>query len=278
VVVYNGMKKVAFLGTGRIATALITSFIKKGIYKRSQIIATHHRANRAQDLAKLLSITVVTDNVEAVLASQIIYLCVRPLQVPRLVQEIAPAISKKHIVVSVAVGVPLSWLRKKLPLCNLIIHFHPPSVIFSNVPGISFIAYEKYPAKGSVNHVKAILSKLGETIIVPEKMMDKYAVFSGCSPAFFSRIAKIWQRIAMKSGIPQKHARKIIYSTFSGIGSSIDSQSLDLETLERLIATPGGVTKAGIKRLTQGDLSNILTATVKTCFNKIERVRSTFIG
>src|SRR5437879_5504851 len=107
----NFNQKLTFIGTGRMAGALINTLMKEKYCSPSQIIATHHNVASIKILEERIGIKVTNSNREAIESSEIIILCVRPQQFPILIDEIKPFIEKRHIIISIAIGVPIEWLR-----------------------------------------------------------------------------------------------------------------------------------------------------------------------
>lgn len=270
-------EKVAFIGTGRMASALISEFIRQKKYKSNQIIATHPKSNEFTKQLRKSDVEVIASNSEAVSQSKIVYLCIRPQDIHEMIEEFSDEINEKHTLISIAVGVPLAWLREKLPKCGSIFHIHPSSLVMASAPGISYITFEKNTPDSIQKQVDSIWKSLGDTIIVEEDEMDFCAVFSGMSPAFFSRLAIIWKKLAKQyGGFTNDEADKIVMYIFKGFGYAINEGKLNFENMEERIATPGGVTRAGIKALTEREFEKTLEEVVMSSLDRIKEIRSIY--
>src|SRR5215471_16604261 len=107
-------KKLAVLGAGKLGGILLRAFLKQGLFVPSQVIATVKHADRAAALAKELGISVTTENREAVKGADIILLTVKPQTVADVLQQIAPEIGAKTLLVSVAASVPTSYVEQQV--------------------------------------------------------------------------------------------------------------------------------------------------------------------
>ena len=258
------------------AKALITTLINEKYCSPSQIIATHHNVASINSLEKEIRVMVSSSNSKAIILSEIIILCVRPQQFPELINEIKPFIKDHHIIISIAVGVPIEWLRMEFPNCNSIFHIHPPSTIFASSKGISFIASEQKNLTDSNLIVKDIFESFGEVIFVPEVDIDNYAVFVGCSPAFISRMAANWINLAIENGIPKEVADKIIVATFQSVTNSLVNLNISLKDFENKITTPNGVTEMGLRVIEKYDLGNIFVEIINKSKDKIKKIKNIF--
>jgi pyrroline-5-carboxylate reductase len=255
-------------------SALIQTFLSRGILESEDILGTHHDPRRARQIHRALGITAVTDNRAAVARSDLVFLCVRPQQMPALLNEIADSILPRHTVVSVAVGVPLSWLRRRLPRCGGLFHVHPPSQLTTGATGLSFLARTRGSPAARLRQVTALFRGFGPVICVPEKRIDACAVFAGCGPAFWAHLGLLWTKLGGRFGIPPSIARQIVAATLSGLAKGTEGGTANLERLIENIATPGGITEAGIRFLDKARVEDILNAMVVHCLACIESMRS----
>src|SRR5687768_1077221 len=107
-------RKLAFLGTGNMAEALIRGLLKAKTAAPHDIMATARRAERAQEIAQAFGVRTTLDNLEACRDADVVMLCVKPQALDKLLVQIAPAIDARKLVISVAAGVPIAALERKL--------------------------------------------------------------------------------------------------------------------------------------------------------------------
>ncbi|MCK4788031.1 MAG: NAD(P)-binding domain-containing protein [Desulfobacteraceae bacterium] len=266
-----------FLGVGRMGSALIRAFLSVGLMDRSQIVGTHHDARRAQELTSSLGACILTDNTEAARRSRLLFLCVRPEQLPALVQEIRDHVGAEHIVVSIAVGVPLNWLRSNFPRAEAIVHLHPSSLLIGHVSAPSFAAYEAGTCQSVVQLIESILEPIGGAVSLPEATIDIIAVIAGCAPAFLAHWLTMWEEVAAEHGVGEDLAKSVTTNIIAGIAKMSSQRKLDMIEFEKGVSTPGGVTETGLKRLEEEGLKQILCEVMSDCLNRIQRIRQGFV-
>src|SRR5437868_73367 len=105
-------KKLAVLGTGKLGGILLRAYLKQGVFNSKNVTATVKHAEKATALAKDLGVSVTTENRKAVHGADIILLGVKPQVVGEVLKEIAPELSEKTLVISVAASVPTSYIEQ----------------------------------------------------------------------------------------------------------------------------------------------------------------------
>jgi pyrroline-5-carboxylate reductase len=107
-------KKLAVLGAGKLGGILLRAYLKQGLFSPKRVTATVKHGEKAAALAKELGVGVTNDNRKAVKDADIILLGVKPQVVGDVLQEIAPELNEKTLVISVAASVPTTYLEEKL--------------------------------------------------------------------------------------------------------------------------------------------------------------------
>ena len=97
--------RVAVLGAGKMGGILLQAFLKQKLFDPNLIHATVGHAERALALSTQWGVDVGTDNLKAASQADLILLGVKPFQVPALIEEIRPALSKDKTLISFAASV-----------------------------------------------------------------------------------------------------------------------------------------------------------------------------
>src|ERR1700731_3136236 len=92
--------RVAVLGAGKMGGILLQAFLKNNLLAADQIVATVQHPERALALSAQFGVEVTTDNLAAAKGANVILVGVKPIQVPALIEEINPALSRETLVVS----------------------------------------------------------------------------------------------------------------------------------------------------------------------------------
>ena len=104
-------KKLSFIGTGKMATALISCIYNKNLAK--QIIATNKNEGTLKKIKKQFNVQIDKDNKDAVRNSDIVFLCVKPQDIDTVLNEIKNAV-KNQLIVSIAAGIKTKHIESIL--------------------------------------------------------------------------------------------------------------------------------------------------------------------
>jgi pyrroline-5-carboxylate reductase len=104
------MTTFGFIGTGHLGSMLVHKFIETRAIKAENIIASNRTREKAEHLAKDLGIR-VGNNREAVGRSEVIFLCVRSLEIKAALKELSGLLKPEKLLVSAAVDFSLKDLE-----------------------------------------------------------------------------------------------------------------------------------------------------------------------
>ena len=105
---------IGFLGGGKMAAALAKGVVSAGLVKASNIRASDPFASGRSDFARQTGAKTTISNVEVVQGAHVLVLAVKPSHVAELLDEIRPFITPKHLLISIAAGVPIAKLEAGL--------------------------------------------------------------------------------------------------------------------------------------------------------------------
>src|SRR5438105_148713 len=113
-------KKIAFLGAGNMAEALVKGLLRAKSAEPEEILCTARRKPRAAELAERYGVRTSSDNKSAAADSEILVLSVKPQAMNKLLEEIASVVAPSgaraadKLVISIAAGVPIEAIERKL--------------------------------------------------------------------------------------------------------------------------------------------------------------------
>ncbi|MGE5308452.1 MAG: pyrroline-5-carboxylate reductase family protein [Deltaproteobacteria bacterium] len=193
-------------------------------------------------------------------------LAVKPQDFTAVLAQIGGA--GKATVISIAAGIPTAAIEKALPGSRVV-------RVMPNLPakvgkGMSCIARGKKAAQPDVTLTEQIFRKVGQVLVIDEKMMDAATAISGSGPGFFfdrvigqsgyeaqnygEHIFKEELReAAVAVGFDPKQALLLAKATTDGAVELMKSSGLPAETLRDRVTSKGGTTEAGLKALHQTD-------------------------
>ena len=107
-------EKIGFIGGGRMAEALIKGIIQSGLTGGEQLYVVDPDKKRRKFLHDTYGVNVF-DKSDPVLAAQIIILAVKPQIMALVLDEIGENVTGDHLLISIAAGIPLSFIEAALP-------------------------------------------------------------------------------------------------------------------------------------------------------------------
>src|SRR4029077_423110 len=97
---------------GKLGGILLRAYLKQDLFSPKNVTATVKHSEKASTLAKELRVSVTTDNRQAASVADIFLLGVKPQVVGDVLKEIAPELSEKTLVISVAASVPTTYIEQ----------------------------------------------------------------------------------------------------------------------------------------------------------------------
>jgi pyrroline-5-carboxylate reductase len=172
-----------FIGSGKMATALIKGMVRAGLAPIEAICASDPLREAREHLAADTGVTVFDTNRPAAERSDVLVLAVKPQQMRQALEELRPVVTASHLIVSVAAGVTIGSILECLGQDSRVIRVMPntPALI-----GEGASAYALGPRVGPEDEaiVNAFLCSVGVAVRVPESLLDAVTGLSGSGPAF----------------------------------------------------------------------------------------------
>ncbi len=254
--------RVAVLGTGKMGGILLQAFLKNNLLHPEQIVATVAHPERAVALSTQYSVEVSTDNLEAARDADVILLGVKPMQVPALVKEIRPALTKDKLLLSFAASVKTSAIEEAAGLEVAVIRAMPntPAMLAA---GITALCGGRYVSEAQLAIAQRIFGTVGRTVIVDEKHMDAVTGLSGSGPAFIYIIIEALAEAGVNVGLPRDIATQLAAQTTYGSARMVLETGYHPALLKDAVTTPAGCTVDGILELEEGGLRVTLIKAVK---------------
>lgn len=255
-------KKVAFLGGGAMAEAILTGMIKAGLTTLQNLLVSDPQKGRRDYLAGKLGVKVTDSNVEACSHGDLIILAVKPFMVEKVLREAGNSIKAGQIVVSIAAGIE----------SNFIAGFLAPGIpvirIMPNTPclvgeGASALALGNGAGPNEEALVREIFGSVGRTVTVKEEQINAVTGLSGSGPAYMYVILEALADGAVNMGLSCQDALTLAAQTMLGAAKMVLETGEHPGKLKDMVTTPGGTTIAGLYALEKKGLRGILMKAVK---------------
>jgi len=265
---------VAILGAGKMGGILLQAFLKQNLFAPEQIHATVGHAERALALSTQWGVDVSTNNLEAVKQADLILLGVKPFQVPDLIAEIRPALTKAKTLVSFAASVKTRAIEEAAGLEIAVIRAMPntPSALGA---GAAALCRGRFVSAKQMELAERIFETVGRAVTVDEKHMNAVTGLSGSGPAYIYIIIEALAEAGVKVGLSRDVATQLAAQTTFGAAKMVLETGYHPALLKDAVTTPAGCTIDGILELEEGGLRVTL---IKAVMRATERAKQLAAG
>jgi pyrroline-5-carboxylate reductase len=250
---------IAFLGGGNMAEALISGLLRQDVVAPEQIRVTDIQAERCQHFTHTHRIHADADNGAAVAAADVIVLAVKPQIMHALLAEIAPALTARHLVISIAAGIPLAALEPHIS--GRVIRAMPntPALVGQ---GVTAICGGTHATEADYATAETLLAGAGMVVRVQEADMDAVTAVSGSGPAYVFYLMEAMTEAADRLGLAPAVARDLIVQTVAGAAALVRQTGTDPATLRARVTSKGGTTAAAIAVMDEEDVHDHLVTAI----------------
>lgn len=258
----NNIRRLAFIGGGSMASALISGLTKRGL-PASRIVVADPGHAQLDLLVRDYGITAADDNVSAVVDAEVVILAVKPQQMRAVALELAPRLAlSKPLVVSIAAGIPHAALARWFGAHVPVVRTMPNRPAFNGFGATGLYA----PASVGAAYralAEAIMAAVSATVWVEhESQMDTVTALSGSGPAYFFLFMEALEAAAHERGLPSDIAHKLTLETAFGAAQMARQSDEPLSTLREQVTSKGGTTAAALDVLDAAGLRAIVAHAV----------------
>jgi pyrroline-5-carboxylate reductase len=265
--------KIAFIGSGRIAKALIQGLLQTKSIFPQDILTTSQNGVSAARLSKEFGVTATTSNDEAIEASSMIILCTKPAQALSTITAAQKSLANK-LLVSMATGIRSEDLFQAAGGRARILRAMPNTAV-SVGKGTIVLSPHTSTTPEDFLLVKQIFSKSATLEEVSEEKMDAVTAVSGSGPAFALLFLEALMDAGIKIGLPENLARSLAASTLEGAAALISQTEQSPQELRSEITSPNGTTAAGLNVLEKADFKKAVEQAVEAARNRAQELAQT---
>jgi len=264
-------KKIGIIGTGNMGEALIDGLIHSRSSVPENIICSDIRSDKLKLARENYGITSKTNNTDVVKLSDIIIYAIKPQIMTKILKETNDYLDSSKIIISIAAGVPLSYiescLNKELRLIRVM-----PNIAASVKEGASAIAPGSHVLKNDLQVAKAIFDSVGKSVIIEESLMDAITGLSGSGPAYIFLIVDALADAGVKMGLARDDSLFLSSQTVLGAAKLLIETKEHPGQLKDKVTSPGGTAIAGLHTLEQGGLRTTLINAVEAATNRAKEL------
>lgn len=252
--------RIAFIGAGNIASAMVRGLIERRVLTPAAIACTSRTGETARSLARDTGIGFEPDLPGLLGNADIVVIAFKPQSLaaadPRLRQ-----LTRGKLVISVLAGKRIERLQRSFPEARNIVRTMPntPAAIGAGVT--AYCAATPLSAADRAS-VEALLGALGRHLEVEESHMDAVTAVSGGGPALLFEFVAALRDAGVAAGLPHAVAATLATETVLGSARLLARTGGDPETLRDKVISPNGTTYAGLQVLAANRFRDIIRDTI----------------
>jgi pyrroline-5-carboxylate reductase len=237
------MVHLGFIGTGHMGSMLIRKFIETGAAAPADIIASNRTREKAELLAGDCGIR-LGSNRDVAAQSDVVFLCVKPLDVSGVLTELRDELKPDKLLISVAVDLNLDEIASisRARATRAI-----PSICSESLKGVTLVSFGGNTTDSDRALIHRLFRAIGDPIEVEETDLEILADLTSSAPAYISAIMRELVLAATRKGVDAYLAERLSKETLEGTSELLAKESFD--DLITRVATKGGITEEGLKAI-----------------------------
>ena len=257
--------KVGFVGAGNMATGIARGWAAaRGEPDAPEaMLFADADPDRARELAEEVAGEALESNRAVADAADLVLLAVKPNVLDDVAGEIAEA---GKPVVSILAGTSIERLREALPGVEIVRVM--PNLGAQLRQAVLCVVFDQDLPGERREEVSGLLGLLGEVIELDEGLIDAATALMGCSPGYLALFAEVLVKAGIDEGLTEDVAQRMVAKAMIATGGLLEHR--DPAELKRAVASPGGMTEAGLSELEKREIWETLQAAVDA---SLERVR-----
>ena len=255
--------RLGFIGTGKIASSVITGVCNSKISFKKILISPRNRSIAQKLKRKFRKVSIAKNNQEIVNSCNWVFLAVTPKVGKKIIPSLKFRSNQK--VISFIATINLTQLKKAIGRKVKIVRAIP-------LPPIS-LRKGPIPICPPDKQIKSFFNKLGTTIeIKNEKSSKNFWATSGMMAPFYE-LLKVLSDWLVKRGIKRNEAQKYITSLFVALSEdSVMNSKKDLKYLVKDSQTPKGLNEQAVKQLRKAGFYRSLEKSLNSILKRLNKV------
>jgi len=243
----SGRPRLAVVGAGHLAEALVTGWLKAGVPAGDVTVTNRERDDRL-DHFRALGAGAARSKAEALRGAHVVALAVKPQDAGVALAECGPVWPPGALLLSLVAGVDTARLGASLGEPAAIVRAMPNTA--SAVGESATAAFGPGASDEGRALAAALLGVIGHVVwLEREADMDAVTALSGSGPAYVYLLVEAMVEAAEAEGLDAATARKLAVQTVFGAAHHLRSSGEDAAELRRRVTSPGGTTAAALSVL-----------------------------
>lgn len=255
--------KFGFIGVGNMCSAILDGIVKSGCQAPESIYLFDTDAAKCQRFVEV-GMTLCASAGEVAKISDVLFLCIKPQIMPKVLDELSTAVKENAVVVSIAAGVGAEKICKAIKTTDRVIQVMPNTPLMLSEGAVAMSATDSVSDE-EFEVVEKVFSSCGVCRKVPLDRMNEIIAVNGSSPAFIYLLTKYVCDMAEENGIDRETAKALFCQSLVGSAKMMTESGMDIDRLIEMVSSPGGTTIAGLSAMRERDTEGVVRAAFDAC-------------
>ena len=266
----------SFVGVGVMAEAMRAGLLRRQLVERAQIVGSHPRATRREELQTQYGIRMVESNREAATApprpregagASVVVVAVKPQRIGRVLQELKGALSHDQLLLSVVAGTRLETISGELGHEGVVRAM--PNTPAQIGQGMTAWTATPHATERQSEVARAILGALGREMYVEnENMIDMATALSATGPTYIFMMMEALVDAGVHMGFSRHVAEEMVTQTMLGSVLFARETHKHPAELRNMVTSPGGTSAEAIYQMEKGGLRTVLSKAVYAAYQR----------
>jgi pyrroline-5-carboxylate reductase len=263
-------KKIAFIGSGAMAEAMIGGLLRQNLSKPENLLASGPRTERGMQLKEKYGIQPFTDNNAAVLTADLVVLSVKPQRLSGVLKGLKD-ISSTAFVLSIVAGAPIQKIAEATK--NAAVVRAMPNTPAQIGEGITIWAAAPEVSAMQKEIARSLLGALGEEIFVEdENYLDMATALSGTGPAYVFLFMEAMIDAGVHMGFSRRVSEQLVVQTLKGSVAYYQtiSEKMDIHVagLRNQVTSPGGTSAEALYYLEKAGFRTAISRAIWAAYQR----------
>lgn len=266
--------KLGFLGAGSLACNMIEAYLNYAQIPPRNIFLSSRNLKKREKTAEKFKITGLSHNESLLEQSQVIFLCVKPYDLPELLEQLESQWFKEHTVLSPVAGMSFKRLQKLGLNSKRLVRFMPNTNVCVGKGLLPFCSLNNQENLNSF--VEKILEPLGLVFALKEeRLLEPLTVACASGSSFILEIMQYWQEWLVGESFSEEKAKTLVLQTFLGTSIMAEKrQNKSFAELQKEITSKKGVSEEGLKHMRELELERLLRWSFEQAAMKLKQIAS----
>jgi pyrroline-5-carboxylate reductase len=259
--------RIAFIGSGAMAEAMVQGLLNKGIAQQRNITASGPREERGQVLHEKYGVNTAVDNVAAATGADVVVISVKPQVLPHILPQLKGRVAPEALVLSIVAGARIENIANGLAHPNVVRSM--PNTPAQIGEGITvWIAAQGVSAEQR-EQARLLLGALGEEVEADdEDQLDMATALSGTGPAYVFLFMEALVDAGVHLGFSRRVAEQLVTQTVKGSVDFYRHSPSHMARLRNQVTSPGGTTAEALYYLEKAGFRTAVSRAVWAAYQR----------